>query len=142
NGTAGAPTITDVTNTQTASSNKVDTVVSLPDPLFVGAIGTIQVDGHTGTVGASNIVDFTPAAVAGWPASDYEIIKARINYVRDNTGLNDFNTLLIPPAYVGAHSADNFYTALYYFRVNNLQPPGTAPPISPVGFITSGSPVK
>lgn len=116
-----------------ASANKVDTVLTVPDPILAGVEMTLTVAGHTGTVGPNRIMAFTPAALTSWPASDLRLTSASIALPGfANTPYNDL--LLIPQADVTG--SDTAYTATYRFTVVSL-PSASFVPIAPVAIVTN-----
>src|SRR5262245_11418547 len=115
-----------------ASSNKVTSVTINPSSPALGGTVTITVTGHTGTLGAAKVVDFTPAAYSSWRADVFQLIGTTITLSGANTGTFT-DTLLIPPSSI-ASTADTDYTAVYTFRVVGTTATPTG--VSPVGYIS------
>ncbi len=67
-----------VLDTINANSNKVNSVVVSPSTPTVGGTFTITVTGATGTIGAANVLDFTPAAYSSWRADALQLIGTTI----------------------------------------------------------------
>jgi uncharacterized repeat protein (TIGR01451 family) len=119
-----------------ALANKVTTIVTGPNPPTVGGIVTVTVTGQTGTIGAAEILSFTPAAFSTWRADAFALVSTNVTLSGGNSGsYND--TLLLPPP---ASTANTDYVATYTFKTVNT----TAAPtqVSPVGYISSGTQVK
>ncbi|HEX8311245.1 MAG TPA: DUF11 domain-containing protein [Chthoniobacteraceae bacterium] len=129
--------LTGVEDTIAANANKVNTTVTTPNPPSVGGLVTITVTGGTGTIGSPVVLAFTPASFSNWRADALQLINTQITFTGGNAGTFT-NTLLIPTA--GLNSADTSYTAVYNFRIINTT--GVSTPVSPVGYISSGTQVK
>ncbi len=127
-----------VLNTINASSNKVNSVVVSPSSPTVGGTFTVTVTGATGTIGAANVLDFTPAAYSSWRADAFQLIGTTITLSGGNTGIFT-DTLAIPPGSIMA-AANTNYTAVYTFQVVGTTATPTA--VSPVAYISSGGNVK
>ncbi|MCI0746566.1 MAG: hypothetical protein L0Y58_14290, partial [Verrucomicrobia subdivision 3 bacterium] len=118
-----------------ANANKVVTVVTGPTPPQLGGIVTMTVTGDGGTIGASRIMSFSPAAYLNWRPDAYEMISSSITLSGGNSGTYA-DQLLINVASATATE----YLAVYRFRaVNSTTTPTT---ISPISFISSGTPIK
>jgi uncharacterized repeat protein (TIGR01451 family) len=126
---------TKVEETIQASANKVNTVVSTPNPPVLGGLITITVTGETGTIGAAKILSYTPASYLNWPASAFELISTSITLSGGNTG-TFVNQLYI----IAASSANTNYTAVYTFRITDITT--TFSVVSPVAYISSGTQIK
>src|SRR5262249_44137029 len=129
---------TSVQSTIKASANKVTSVVVSPSTPTVGGTFTITVTGQTGTIGAANVLDFTPAAYSSWQAGSFQLIGSTITFSGGNTGTFT-NTLAIPPGSIPP-TADSNYIAVYTFQV--VGPTATPAAVSPVAYISSGTNVK
>lgn len=118
-----------------ANANKVVTVVTGPNPAELGGTVTMTVSGDTGTIGAAQILSFSPAAYLNWRADAYELISATITVSGgNNLTLND-RLFTIAPS-----SGDSAYVAVYTFRaVSTTIAPTT---VSPIAFISSGNNAK
>src|SRR5262245_35256719 len=127
-----------VLGTINASSNKVTSVVVSPSTPTVGGFVTITVTGETGTIGAANVLYFTPAAYSSWRADSLQLIGTQINFLGGNIGIFT-DTLLIPPSSI-ISSANTNYTAVYTFQV--VGPTATSTNVSPTAYISSGGNVK
>ncbi len=128
---------TSVADTIAASANKVTTTVATPNPPSVGGIVTITVTGHTGTIGAAKVLAFSPATYSNWRADALQLVTTSITFSGGNTGTYN-DTLLVPPAGLG--SSDTDYTSVFNFRIVNTT--GTSVPVSPIGYISSGTQIK
>jgi uncharacterized repeat protein (TIGR01451 family) len=118
-----------------ANANKVVTVVTGPSPPQLGGIVTMTVTGDAGTLGAARIMSFNPAAYLDWRADAFELISSSITLSVGNTGTYNDQLLII----AGSASATE-YVAVYRFRAVSMT---TAPTtISPISYISSGSPIK
>jgi len=118
-----------------ANANKVVTVVTGPIPPQLGGIVTMTVTGDAGTIGAAGIMSFSPAAYLNWRPDSYEMLSSSITLSGGNTGTYNDQLLII----AGSSSATT-YSAVYRFRAVNSTTTPTA--VSPIGFISSGTPVK
>jgi uncharacterized repeat protein (TIGR01451 family) len=130
--------ITSVQDTIAANSNKVTSVDISPARPTIGGTFTITVTGQTGTIGAANVLDFTPAAYSSWRADAFQLIGTTITFSGGNTGTFT-DTLLIPPGSITS-SANTNYTAVYTFRVEGTTT--TSTPVSPEAYISSGNQIK
>jgi uncharacterized repeat protein (TIGR01451 family) len=134
-----------VSDTSEASANKVDSVsISSSTPTLGGSV-IVTVNGHTGQIGSSKILYFTPSADLGFPANVFQLTSTSIAFAEagcPSASLNCStvtNTLLIPTASI-PDTSDTPYVATYTFRAINTITSSTA--VSPVGYISSGSPIK
>ena len=126
---------TSVEDVLEAKANKVTTVVSTPDGPAVGGRVVVTVTGHTGTVGGANIVSFTPAAYSSWRADALQLVTTSIAMTGGNTlTLTDTLYSILPSP------ADTDYVATYTFRATNVVASNI--PVSPIGYINSGNPMK
>ncbi|MEZ5408932.1 MAG: Ig-like domain-containing protein [Acidimicrobiales bacterium] len=124
-----------------ASANKVDSVVSGPNPAEVGGIVTITVTGDTGLVGdgpgthPDGLGSFkgNPATDAAWPADAYQLVDASITF--DTSGTFD-HTLVV----TGLNSTSQQYTATYTFVAVGTTATPTS--VTPVNYIASGTQIK
>ena len=141
NPSAGGTAITAANFTMTtmetiqALANKVNTVLSGPNPSTLGGTLTMTVTGKTGTIGAAGILSFTPATYLTWAANSFELYRSTIRFTGGNTGTYT-NQLLIQ----AASPSDTDYEAVYLFRAVNFTNGNI--PVSPVAFISSGTQVK
>jgi uncharacterized repeat protein (TIGR01451 family) len=118
-----------------ASANKVVTVVTGPLPPQLGGILTMTVTGDAGTIGATRVMSFSPAAYLDWRPDAYELLSSSITLSGGNNGTYNDQLLII----AGSATATT-YSAVYRFRaVTTTTTPTT---ISPIGFISSGTPIK
>jgi uncharacterized repeat protein (TIGR01451 family) len=118
-----------------ANANKVVTVVTGPTPPQLGGIVTMTVSGDAGTIGASRILSFSPAAYLNWRPDAYEMISSSITLSGGNTGTYNDQLLIIT-----ANSSATTYSAVYQFRaVNTTTTPTT---VSPISYISSGAQIK
>jgi len=118
-----------------ANANKVVTVVTGPSPPQLGGIVTMTVTGDGGTLGTDRIMSFNPAAYLDWRADAFELLSSSITLSGGNTGTYDDRLLI-----VAATSSATEYVAVYRFRAVSMT---TAPTtISPISYISSGSPIK
>ncbi len=118
-----------------ANANKVVTVVTGPTPPELGGIVTMTVTGNGGTVGASRILTFSPAAYLNWRPDAYQMIGSTITLSGGNSGTYTDQLMIIANT-----SAATDYTAVYTFRAINT----TATPtlVSPTAYISSGTQMK
>lgn len=129
-----------VVETIKASANKVDTVVSGPNPAEIGGLVTMTVSGSTGTVGTgppghpdgANSFKANPATTPDWAADAYQLIDASIEF--EFSGVYD-DTLVVTGL-----GADEAYTATFWFQALGTTATPTA--VSPVNFIASGTQIK
>ena len=122
--------------TISANANKVDSVAAVPSNPELGGTITITVTGHTGIIGSGNVMSFTPASYADWPADSLELQTTTINLLGpENTGTFT-DTLIISPSY----TTDTDYQAVYTFRATGTTASETG--VSPVGYISSGNQTK
>ncbi len=73
-------TIDSVDETIAAVDNKIFTQAAGPNPPTLGGIMTITGVGETGTVGAAQIFQLSPAAARDWPADDYKMTHVHVDY--------------------------------------------------------------
>ncbi len=119
----------------TANANKVLTVIAGPNPAELGGIMTMTVSGETGVMGGAGIFAATPAALADWPANDYELVDVQITMTGGNNGTWD-DTLYL----TGLNSKATYYTVVYTFvAVGTTTAPTT---VSPLNHISSGTQIK
>jgi uncharacterized repeat protein (TIGR01451 family) len=118
-----------------ANANKVVTVVTGPIPPQLGGIVTMTVTGDAGTIGAAGIMSFSPAAYLNWRPDAYEMLSSSITLAGGNIGTYNDQLLIIAGSTVATT-----YTAVYRFRAVSTTTAPTA--ISPIGFISSGTPIK
>src|SRR5262249_16263025 len=111
-------------------------VVVSPSTPTVGGIFTITVTGQTGTIGAADVLDVTPAASSSWQAGTFQLVGTTITFSGANTGTFT-DTLNIAPGSITS-SAD--YIADSGFEVGG--PAATPAAVSPVAYISSGTNVK
>jgi hypothetical protein len=118
-----------------ANANKVVTVVTGPSPPQLGGIVTMTVTGDAGTIGADRIMSFNPAAYLNWRGRCLRVTQQLDYTLGRNTGTYNDQLLII----AGSASATE-YVAVYRFRAVSMT---TAPTtISPISYISSGSPIK
>ena len=134
---------TDVDTSIAASANKVDVVVSGPNPGTIGGVITMTVEGRTGTVGASSTLQFSPAGDSGWPASSFRLFSSDITFLEIQgsnctstpiAGGNFTERLQIPWGQTACYSAVYLFTAM----VTQSQP--TA--VTPMVHVASGTQIK
>lgn len=129
-------TITDVEDTIQANANKITTTVSGPNPPGLGGIVTVQVTGHSGTIGSQNLLSFTPACELDWVANNYQLVSTSVVLTGGNTGT--YNDRLFISGL--ASSSDTDYVVTYSFRATGVS---SAPQrITPMVFIASGTQIK
>ncbi len=129
-------TFTDVEDTIQANANKITTTVSGPNPPGLGGIVTVQVTGHSGTIGSQNLLSFTPACELDWVADNYQLISTSVVLTGGNTGT--YNDRLFISGL--ASSSDTDYIVTYSFRATGVS---SAPQrITPMVFIASGTQIK
>ncbi len=134
--TAQSFSFSSVESTIGSNANKVTTVVSGPTPPGLGGIVTITVTGETGTIGASQVLAFTPAAGVTWPAETYEMIGATITL----SGSANAGVLTDSLIYLATSASNTNYVAEYRFRAVST----TAAPtlVTPIAYIASGANIK
>lgn len=138
-----APQVASATFSQTvvedtiqANANKITTTVSGPNPPGLGGIVTVEVTGHSGTIGDQNLLSFTPACDAFWVANNYQLITTSVVLTGGNTGTYT-DRLYISGL---ASPSDTNYTVTYQFRATGVS---TAPQtITPMVYIASGTQIK
>jgi len=133
-----------VTDPLNANANKVFTVTSTPAVL--GGTMTITVTGETGgSIGATDVLAFSPAVTGQWSASAYELVTTEVVFRASSGGTclnevyrltDDLSTANFPVT--GTDLSARCYTATYTFVVNGAQS-ATATPIS---YIASGNSAK
>jgi uncharacterized repeat protein (TIGR01451 family) len=124
-----------VEETIAANANKVETVVSMPDIPTAGAPLVVTVTGHTGELGLSRVLSFTPAAYAGWPADALQLVATEIAFSGGNN--ETWYDWLVGTLF---DSSNSDYTATYVFRIDQGFAEPT--PVSPIGYIASGTQIK
>lgn len=129
-------TFTDVEDTIQANANKITTTVSGPNPPGLGGIVTVQVTGHSGTIGSQNLLSFTPATEMDWVANNYQLISTSVVLTGGNTGTYT-DRLFISGL---SSSSDTDYVVTYSFRATGVS---SAPQrVTPMVFIASGTNIK
>lgn len=144
-------TYAQVTGTIQASANKVDTSTETSNPPGLGAIMTMTVKGHTGTIGSGESFDprvfqMSPATVVtgtptigAWPANVYELETVKVNIdLNDGAGVVDHLDFL-HWQFTGT-PGDRPYTIVYTFRIVGTTAANTS--VSPVQYISSGTQTK
>jgi len=126
---------TKVQETIKAQANKVNVVVTTPNPPTLGGLVTITVDGHTGTIGADRVLAYTPATYLNWRPDALQLANTELTLSGGNNGV--FNDTLFLTA---TDTPDTAYKMVYTFRIVALT--GITVPVSPVGFISSGTQIK
>lgn len=126
---------TAVEETIKANANKVNVVVTTPNPPTLGGVVTITVTGDTGTIGADRILAYTPATYLNWRPDALQLVNTTITLTRGNSGVYNDTLYIITP-----NTPDTTYVAQYIFRIVSLT--GISVPVSPVGFISSGTQIK
>ena len=127
---------TRVEETIQANANKITTTVSGPNPPGLGGIVTVQVTGHSGTIGSQNLLSFTPASELDWVADNYQLLTTSVVLTGGNTGT--YNDQLFISGM--ASPSDTNYTVTYSFRATGV---GVAPQrITPMVYIASGTNIK
>ncbi|HET9793231.1 MAG TPA: putative Ig domain-containing protein [Thermoanaerobaculia bacterium] len=133
-----------VADTIQANANKVNTVITIPSNPQIGQLGTITVDGCTGTVGAAKVLYFSPVSSHSWPADSFEFIDADID-INGYANTPYRNVALIPSADVLTNatcsqngSGTGSYDEIFTFVIDGQ---GTAS-TTPANFISSGTQVK
>ena len=120
-----------VVDTIKASSNKVNTVITIPNNPQIGQLGTITVTGCTGTVGAGKVLYFTPVSADTWPADAFEFIDSDIQI--DNYAGSPYRGVALIP--IGdVLTTNNCYDEIFTFVIQGV---GTAS-TTPTNYITSG----
>jgi uncharacterized repeat protein (TIGR01451 family) len=129
-------TMTRVEETIQANANKITTTVSGPNPPGLGGIVTVQVTGHSGTIGSQNLLSFTPACELDWVANNYQLLTTSITLTGGNTGT--YNDRLYLSGL--SSTSDTNYTVVYSFRATGVS---VAPQrITPMVYIASGANIK
>ncbi|RAM48522.1 MAG: hypothetical protein C6Y22_27225 [Hapalosiphonaceae cyanobacterium JJU2] len=131
----GDPFSLTVEETIKAVANKINTVVTGPNPPELGGIMTITATGDTGTIGAAGIFAPTPASFANWPANAYQLVGTQITMSGGNSGT--FNDILYKS---GLNGPTTNYTIIYTFVATGMTSTPTG--ISPVTQISSGTQIK
>ncbi len=127
---------TDVEDTIQANANKITTTVSGPNPPGLGGIVTVQVTGHSGTIGSQNLLSFTPACGLDWVANNYQLISTSVVLTGGNTGT--YNDRLFISGL--SSSSDTDYVVTYSFRALGVT---IAPQrVTPMVYIASGTNIK
>ncbi|MDT4965306.1 MAG: trimeric autotransporter adhesin, partial [Acidobacteriota bacterium] len=128
--------MTDVEETIQANANKITTTVSGPNPPGLGGIVTVQVTGHSGTIGSQNLLSFTPASELDWIADNYQLLTTSIVLTGGNSGT--YNDRLFISGL--ASSSDTNYVVTYSFRATGVS---IAPQrVTPMVYIASGTNIK
>jgi len=126
-----------VEDTIKANANKVNTVVTIPDNPTIGQLGKITVTGCTGTVGAQNVLYFSPVSANTWPADAFEFIDAVV-VITGYPGTPYKNIAKIPTADVAANTSDHCYTETFTFVITDEGNAVT----TPSNYVASGQPIK
>lgn len=124
--------LSSVSETISAAANKVNAVVTGPDPAGLGGVITMTVTGDTGSLGAASILSFSPATFTTWRADVFELFDAQITLPG--------GTVLDNQLYVAGYGTGGAYTLVYKFKAVGTTTAPTA--ISPVGNISSGTQIK
>jgi uncharacterized repeat protein (TIGR01451 family) len=127
---------TAVEDTIQANANKITTTVSGPNPPGLGGIMTVQVTGHSGTIGDQNLLSFTPASELDWIADNFQLVSTTVVLTGGNTGTYT-DRLLISGL---ASPSDTDYTVTYSFRATGVAT--VSQRITPMVFIASGTQIK
>ena len=142
-------TIDSVDETIAAVANKIFTQSAGPNPPTLGGIMTITGVGETGTVGAAQIFQLSPAAARDWPADDYRMTDVHVDYW-DGTVCPDSDGST--PAGAATHTYDNVlafttpgspnscYKTTYTFVASGTTAAETA--LTPNNNISSGEEIK
>jgi len=133
---SGVFTFTDVEDTIQANANKITTTVSGPNPPGLGGLVTVEVTGHTGTIGSQNLLSFTPASELDWVANNYQLVTTTIVFTGGN------NRTYTDRLFINdlASDSDTNYTVTYSFRATGVS---SAPQrVTPMVFIASGTQIK
>ena len=142
-------TIDSVDETIAAVANKIFTQVAGPNPPNLGGIMTITGVGETGTVGAAQIFQLSPAAASDWPADDYKMVDVHVDYwdgtvCPDSDGstpagaaTNTFDNQLI---FSTPTTANSCYKTTYTFIATGTTTAATA--LTPNNTISSGEEIK
>jgi uncharacterized repeat protein (TIGR01451 family) len=127
---------TAVEDTIQANANKITTTVSGPNPPGLGGIVTVQVTGHSGTIGSQNLLSFTPACELDWVADNYQLLSTTVVFSGGNTGTYT-DRLFISGM---SSSSDTDYVITYSFRATGVS---SAPQrVTPMVYIASGTNIK
>ena len=142
-------TINSVDETIAAVANKIFTQSVGPNPPTLGGIMTITGVGETGTVGAAQVFQLSPAAARDWPADDYKMTHVHVDYW-DGTVCPD--TEGSTPAGAPTHTYENVlafttpnttnscYKTTYTFVASGTTAAETA--LTPNNNISSGEEIK
>jgi uncharacterized repeat protein (TIGR01451 family) len=123
-----------VEDTLEASANKVNTVVTGPNPAELGGVITITVTGETGTIGSARQMSFSPATYSEWPSNTFELFETKIVFAASGAVYDNHLSFTYP------NTTSSNYTATYKFRAVNTISQSTV--VSPVAEITSGNQIK
>ncbi len=122
-----------------ANANKVDTTTASTS--FVGGNMIITVRGTTGgSIGATDVLSFTPTSNASWPAGIYELRSTSIAFGTGTSAactpvyrlIDDLSTPNFPTT--GLDLSAKCYVAEYTFAVNGV----TTAAALPISYIASG----
>ncbi|HYY57659.1 MAG TPA: hypothetical protein VE842_10030, partial [Pyrinomonadaceae bacterium] len=129
-------TMTDVENTIQANANKITTTVSGPNPPGLGGLVSVEVTGHTGTIGSQNLQSFTPACDVNWAATSYQLITTSVVFTGGN------NITYNDQLYIDnlTSTSDTDYHITYTFRA--MAATGAPEIITPMVYIASGTNIK
>jgi hypothetical protein len=130
-----------VQDTIRAGNSSVDGVILSievdPNPPVLGETFSMTVQGRTGTLGAAQVLAFSPASTPDWPADCYELYATELRLQSPNAGTT-YDWLYAPPPL--SSTVATAYTAVYSFRV--LCGPAAAVQVLPATYVSSGNVVK
>jgi hypothetical protein len=130
-----------VQDTIRAGNSSVDGVILSievnPNPPTLGGTFSMTVQGRTGTLGAAEVLAFSPSSTSDWPADCYELYDTQISLQSPNEG--SFHDWLYVPPPLTSTVATN-YTAVYSFRV--VCAPTASVEVLPATYVSSGNVVK
>lgn len=139
--TCTAFSFSSVQDTIRAGNSSVDGVILSievdPNPPVLGGTFSMTVNGSTGTLGADQVLAFSPASNLDWPADCYELFATELRLQSPNLGTSR-DWLFVPPPL--SSTVNTSYTAVYTFRV--LCAPTVAVEVMPSTYVSSGNVVK
>ncbi|MCB1198834.1 MAG: hypothetical protein KDK51_10705, partial [Deltaproteobacteria bacterium] len=125
----------DTEDTQQTNTNKVTVIANGPNPPFLGGILEIQVTGSTGNISASQILYYTPAVDASWPADTFQLIDVSIEF-DDGISVYTYDDYLKIPNSPSIPFSSADYVATYHFQL--IKTNNSTTTVNPSAYIHTG----
>jgi len=121
-----------------ASANKVTIITNLNPQAVLGSLVPLVIGGQSGTIGSPPTVELSPAVFDNWRPDAYQLERTLVTFDQNPSYTNLLYFDASTPGFT--NYANNNYTNTYYFRASKVT--GTNVPVSPFGFIASGTQIK